>query len=480
MGSLAKLVDIDETVDGVPVKGTMALKLDVGESSTADPDLVEDDDFTSEALGEAILDLPKHPKGAPTDTDVLMGVHFGKTYQFTKRELFKGALLGGGIIPGTPGDPGNAPDIGTLGTRGTVNIADTGFQDAVRTVKDGGKIFVPYGQWAVASPVDVPGNKDILFEGESELGSEIVVAPGVDCFRYDDLNVQRRLQNRQIFRNLRFYMKGGGNVPGGRLTQQGWHAGNAAIAFVQNQQTPDGNRKEAWGNSYVTLENVTCKADKNAIGATLLWSERALYGLRARHLFLGDHGNTVSGPQGGIILGRPRFPVAEYAPDEFRIESMVHWGGVASIAVSNVANGAIIDHKAYACRYPLHLTGQDNDGPRKRGRDLELRELYYDNDVLVSQPGDAPMVIIDVDGCVFGVIHLKGSRDGKARPTVRLTGQDIEGGQFRLMGSSRHRDPKFIMAGEGHEFKIRAGSMDSQERATLINGKPSYPGVTVA
>ncbi|MGI9505585.1 MAG: hypothetical protein ACR2RE_21315, partial [Geminicoccaceae bacterium] len=277
MGSLAKLVDIDETVDGVPVKGTMALKLDVGASSTAEPEpdpLPDDDDeFTSEALGEAILDLPKHPKGAPTDTDVLMGVHFGKAYQFTRDQLLSG---------GTSDNPGKAPTIGTLGTRGTVNIADVPVRDAVKQVKDGGKIFVPYGQCAVTLAVDVPGNKDILFEGESELGSELVVAPGVDCFRYDDLNVQRRLQNRQVFRNLRFYMKGVGGMPSpsGRFTQQGWGVGNAAIAFVQNKQTPDGNRKEAWGNSYVTLENVTARGDKNASGSSLLWSERALYGFR--------------------------------------------------------------------------------------------------------------------------------------------------------------------------------------------------------
>ena len=155
------------------------------------------------------------------------------------------------------------------------------------------------------------------------------------------------------------------------------------------------------------------------------------------------------------------------------------WGSVCSIHVPNIANGAIIDHKAYACRYPLHLTGLANKGPRKRGRDLELRELYYDNDVVVSEPGDQPMVVIDADGVVFGTIHLKGSRNGGARPVIKLSGEDIEGGQFRLYDSAIHKAPEFKISGSGHGFKVRAAGLFADEKRTLINGKASYKGITV-
>ena len=65
------------------------------------------------------------------------------------------------------------------------------------------------------------------------------------------------------------------------------------------------------------------------------------------------------------------------------------------------------------------------------------------------------------------------------RPDFVIKGEDVEGGQIRIMDSSHHMAPEFKISGQGHSFKIRAAGLDGQEKATLINGKSSYPGIEV-
>ena len=388
---------------------------------------------------------------------------------------------------------GRAPAIvtsGSVGTRGTINIVDEGAKEGdlaacskaltetLRKIPDGGKAFIPFGKWPVAN-IPVPGHKDLIIEGETELGAELVSVPGKDMLVWSDDNTQRRLQNRPIIRNLRFFMRGDGKRGNfKRKTNQGYAVGAACLSWVQKSPTDDGNRKKAWGNSYVTVQNCTARGEKDAVGAAFLYSDRALYGLRVQNLMIGDHGTSVSGLPVGLAMGVPPFPTAEYAPDETGIDHFVHWGGHVSIAISNIANGHIRDHKAYSCRWPLHLTGQENNGPRKRSRGMYV-EGYYDNDVVDTGPTDQEMLHLAVDNCTFGVLHFKGSRHGRARPTLEISGSNLRGGIFEIMDSGSHQAPQFKISGSGHQFAVDAAGMASNELNTLFNGKSSYPGVTV-
>lgn len=481
-------VDAEEL--GLPAGETVTVTLSRSTVDTPEePDPGDDetelppDSDLSVTWGKGILALPPYPEAEVDLRDVTTVVRNEKAYQVRLRDY---------LTPGTPDQPGSGPVVTkTLGTRGTVNIFDEGargqnwkvdktaFTQALLKVRDGGKVFIPYGKW-LGVEINVPGHKDLIIEGETELGAEVEGLPGKDIFVWDDDNTQRRLQNRPIIRNLRFFMPGDGQRGSfNRKTKLGWRPGAACLAWIQKQPTSDGNRKQAWGNSYVTVQNCTARGDKDAVGATFLYSDRALYGLRVQNLFIGDHGTDVSGLHGGIVMGVPPFPVAEYAPDEVSIDHFVHWGGQTSIAIANIANGQIRDHKAYTCRWPLHLTGQDNTGPRERSRELELNGLYYDNDVVVTTPGDPEMLHLDVDNCVFGTIHFKGSRDGQARPTLHLSGRNIRGGIIALYSSTRHQAPKFRINGDGHRFAVDPAGLDSQDKATLFNGRSSYPGVEV-
>lgn len=467
---------------------TLELKITRTKNNLPAPDPVPDPEHVpvpeQRGLADEILALPEFPKNQDVDQrDVVTVVHNGEVFRRRFRDYLQ---------PGTPDNPGTSPAVAlTLGTRGTVNSWDEGAQGksigedhvalmgALNKVRDGGKLFIPFGKTHVEE-VSVPGHKDLIFEGETELGAELVGSPGKDMLVFRDDNTQRRLQNRPIFRNLRFFMRGNGRKGDfSRITAQGWQPGAACLAWTQDNPTADGNRKQAWGNSYVTIQNCTARGDKDAIGATFLYSDRALYGLRVQNLFIGDHGTDVSGLHGGLIMGVPPFAVAEYAPDEMGIDHFVHWGGQCSIAISNIANGHIRDHKAYACRWPIHLTSQENVGPRDRARELELNALYYDNDVIDTSLNDQEMMHLAVDNCTFGTIHFKGSRQGRARPTIELSGSNIRGGIFALYSSASHQAPQFRISGKGHQFAISTGGLDSGEKRTLLNGKSTYQGVEV-
>jgi hypothetical protein len=491
-------LDAGETVTVTLSRETEAAPVDPGDDNgdpgqdppdDGEPQLPSSEDLSG-VWGETILSLPEYPAHAEVDLrDVSVVVNNGKAYSTRLRRFSPGLSP---IEPGTPDQPGTGPVVTkTLGTRGTVNIFDEGgrgesravdskaMTDALSKVKDGGKLFVPYGKWQV-SDVKVPGFKDIIIEGETELGAELVGKAGSDVLAWEDDATQRRLQNRPIIRNLRFYMPGNGSMGGfNRKTAKGWRVGAACLAWIQKSPTADGNRKDAWGNSYVTVQNCTARGDKNAVGASFLYSDRALYGCRVQNLFVGDHGSTVSGLPGGIIMGQPPFPTSEYAPDEFGVDHFVHWGGQVSIAVSNVANGHIRDHKAYTCRYPLHLTGQDNNGPRDRGREFELSALYYDNDVVVSSTADDEMIHLDLDNCRFDTIHVKGSRGSNIGPVLAFRGTNIRDGVVAMYSSAGHAAPRLEIAGSGHRFDVDPRGFSAGDLSVLFNGKPSYPGITV-
>jgi len=433
----------------------------------------------SDIWGRGILALPHYPHAERDERDVVARVNNGKAYRDTVSEL-----------GGTPDSPGTAPVINTaMGTRGTVYLPDEGADGsgaqkdsaamarALGKVKDGGKVFVPWGKWNIQE-VQAPGHKDIIIEGETELGAELIGTPGRDMLVWREASTQRRLQNRPVIRNLRFGMRGNGQRGTfNRKTILGWQAGAAALAWIDGDRGD--SRKGFWGNSYVTLQNVTAWADKNALGACLLYSDRPLYGLRATDIYIGHHGNDVSGTHGGIVFGKPPTGVMEATSDEMRIERMVHWGGQCSIAAYNVANGAVIDHKAYNCRHSLHLTGHDEPGPRDRCREIELRELYYDCEMVQFSGNDGPLIYIDSDGCEIGMIHIKGERRGEVSPRVTIKGEDVRGGQIRIMSSSRHASPVFDIAGEGHQFSIRAAGVTSAHKAKMVNDGRGHPGVTV-
>lgn len=482
-------IEIDGDIDTLKVDGE-DVELPVVEPDP-DPDPDPDPNGELEELIEAavtrvILEAPDYPDEFKVD-----GAVDARDFSVTisHDELWKSRInewpIGGTTVPPAPIDPTNSRTLGTIsivetGARGQSYGADTAaFIEADKRVPDGGTVFTPHGRWKV-SGARLTGAKDVTFLGEGESGAELIGQAGKDTLIFDDDDLQRRGQNRKIFRQMRWFMPGNGNRgPANRQTQAGWQAGAACLAFLQTKATDDGNRKKAWGPSHIFVENCTAHGEKDALGACFLWSERVLYSMEVQNLFIGNHGASISGLHGGVILGEPRFPPAEYAPDKLCINNFTHWGGVTSISAANVANGHIEDLEVYACRHAIHLKGQPNVGPRDRGRDFELRGIYCDNDVVDTGPSDLPLMIFDLDGCDFQTIHVKGSRQGRDRPEIVIAGEDFRGGQFRLYGSSGHRDPEFKISGAGHQFYVRAAGMDSAEKATLFNGKPSYPGVTV-
>ena len=393
---------------------------------------------------------------------------------------------------GTPDAPAQAPVINTaMGTRGTVYLPDEGAKEgdtnacraamasALGKVRDGGRVFVPWGQWPMHD-VKVPSHRDIVIEGETELGATLVGLPGRDILYLDEPGAQLRLQNRHIFRNLRFRMRGDGNKGAfNRRTELGFQPGAAAIAIRMDPREGD-RRKESWAASYFKLEHIAATADKNAIGATLFYSDRPTYGFRANHISIGDHGNEVSGLHGGIILGRPPVKLTEATSDKFRVETMIHWGGVCSIAAYGVANGAVIDHEVYACEMAIHLTGYDDkSGNRSRCRQMVLDELYYDNDVRPIGAKSPPMVHVNSDTTILGSMHIKGARSGDHSPVVEIAGRNFRGGVIDIMSSAHHRSPVFEISGDGHDFAIEPAGVPSAHMNTWINGGRSYSGVQV-
>ncbi len=467
------------TVNGEQVLGRRAFIQLTGAASVPDDPPATDPDIKA-AIEDVLVNAPV-AEGEVDPRDLVPTISNGELVNTRWRSA---------PIAGTPSEPGTAPVVNTtMGTRGTVYLPDEGAKpgdrdscrkamaSAVKKVGDGGKVFIPYGRWPM-NDIAMPGNKDYVIEGETELGAEIFGSAGRDVLVWSTAGTQRRLQNRPIIRNLRFGMPGNGQRGSfNRKTTLGWNAGAACLAWVAGD--PGDKRKGYWGNSYVTLQNVTAWGDKDALGACLLYSDRPLYGLRATDIYVGHHGNDVSGLHGGFVFGKPPADVMEATSDEMRIERFVHWGGQCSIAAYNVANGAVVDHKAYNCRYSLHLTGHQEQGPRKHCREIDLRELYYDCEMSAFGASDGELIHINSEGCEFSQIHIKGQRAGDRSPRVKIRGEDVRGGQIRIMSSTRHASPTFDIAGEGHEFYIRAAGVPDAHKSKMVNGGRGYAGVTV-
>ena len=208
MRSFDKVVPIDFETSGSRIAGVLSISLDEAEVMTSGRSRVQSIEATeltladgeeasepeideSESIGADIMSLPELPSGNPADGDWALCVHKRKAY----RHLV-----------------GKAPAI-VRGGRSSVNVWDLGaregrnnsneFQVAVNALRDGGKLKIPCGHFP-AFNVRVNGGKDIVVEGESELGSVIVGPPGRDIFVIDDRDVKRRPNSVQIFRNLMF------------------------------------------------------------------------------------------------------------------------------------------------------------------------------------------------------------------------------------------------------------------------------------
>ena len=399
-------------------------------------------------------------------------------------------------VPSLPGGvsdaPGQAPVVNTsAGTRGTVNIYDMGAREgdrnacraamtkALRSIKDGGKIFVPYGRWPMHD-VECPAHKDYEVCGETELGAELVGAPERDILFFDDPGAQQRLNNRQIFRHLRFFMPGNGKRGSfNRKTELGFQAGAGAIAWRMPSGEGD-QRKGSWAASYLTLQDLTFHGEKDALGACAFVSERPLYGMRAKNIFIGNHGANISGLHGGLVWTRPRVQLTEATSDKFVVDTLVHWGGVCSIAIYNVANGSINDHEVYAAEMALHLAGYDDkSGNRSRCRQIELSGCYYDNDVRPIGRNSPPMVHVNSDTTILQSMHIKGAKNGDHSPVVEIKGRNFRGGVIDIMSSARHKSPIFRIEGDGHDFAIEPAGVPDAHRDRMINGGKSYRGVAI-
>ena len=482
MGSFDKVVPISFDTSGGRVAGALSIRLDEADGSDQPrAKVIEATDLTfvdgeevseteideSASIGADILSLPELPSGNPADGDVGLCIHKGKAY----RHLV-----------------GKAPAI-VKGGQSSVNVWDLGaregrnnsneFQVAVNALRDGGKLRIPCGHFP-AFNVHVNAGKDIVIEGESELGSAIVSPPGRDVFVLDDRDVKRRPNSVQIFRNLMFYMVGDGKL--GKFDRRplvGTPLGAAAIAYIQAPDLDEKSRQMAWRTSSVVLENVKARSMKDAVGATLVWSERALHGIRVRNVVLGDHGTTVAGLDAAIAFGFQKEIVGECQLKELRVDGLTQHGGLASIQTCSAVNGAIVDHATYGCKHPLHISDFHDPGDERPKGDLELRELHYDLGEQVFDPLDPTMMMIDVDGLVFGTIRIKGGPAGGARPEIRLLGKNFEGARFRIDDTLERTAPRFHVEGTGHRYEIRADGLSADERKTLINGKPGLKGITV-
>lgn len=437
------------------------------------------------AVEDTLLNAEAYPDDLVDVRDVVPVISNNKLVAARLRDI-------PGVMGGTPSSPFPAPAINTrMGTRGTVYIPDEGAREgdrnacrtamvnAARKIRDGGRIFLPFGRWPM-NDVELPTGKDLVIEGETETGSVVIGSPERDTFFMDDPGSQRRLQNRKIFRHIKFHMPGNGNRGAfKRRTELGFQAGAGAVV-VRMPASEGDRRKDSWGPSYIEFDHVQASGEKDAVGACLFYSDRPCYGMRVKDVYIGDHGSSVSGLHGGIIFGRPPVQLTEATSDKFVVNTFVHWGGVCSIAAYNVANGEVRDHEVYACEMALHLTGYDDKSRnRSRCRQMELSGLYYDNDMRAIRRGGPPMVHVNSDTTILGSMHVKGARHGEHSPVVEIKGRNFRGGVIDIMSSSHHKSPIFKIQGDGHDFAIEAAGVPEGHRRTMINGKDRYLGVEV-